>query len=882
MTAESHRDCPSDDELADFIAQAVDEASHAAIETHIADCDACRRFLADLAPVLETEPPTSAPESADDPDLEARAQAIFSTLDRYVPTRLLGAGGMGIVYEGRDTVLDRAVALKMMLDAPGDVRQRLRSEAQTLAQLSHPNVVRIYDVQVRDDGAVLVHELVDGCDLTTWLEDGARGWAEIVGVLVDAAAGLNAAHRAGIVHRDVTPNNIVVDRGGVAKVIDFGLASIEYTESSPDPAHEEASSSNAPQATRGYGGTPGFVAPEVVRRRESGPAADQYGLCATAYFALFGRTPEAGFDPTKIRSRDAAPPALLRVVARGLAEDPSQRFASMEALRRALQQVANRRPHRRWTIAGTTAAVMLATGLGALSTTSAASRDVHCDPSPHLLMDLSTEAALERIGTPVEGATRWQTLAAEDAVAELRAWSDRWQAEATRACLSEGPSPTSACLHRAADLHRDMLGRGFDATTNLDLRMTELPPPEGCSTGGPPSDLDGSQARALWARIARARALRGEVRPDEARALALDAAEQAEALDLPLVAAAAYQVAGSCSKNTRDTDEALPWQQQAYALAVEHGADRLAMMIALDLVLAESVRDNPTEAERWMGIADGLAEHHGGWRARVGLHSRRARFEYQHGDSARAVDHARRALATSERHDDPRSPGAALLRKNLGQMLVQAAKPEEAEPLLLQAAADLERAGQPQSAATAILHAGYIASQRGDAATTVHRVGESLRLTREAYGPDSLRTLVRTCDYGDALRGVGDAEGALRELEPTVERLTQIYGKSSAELVEPLQSLALAHVGAGDVDTARPILWRAAAILDTNPGAAERLRPYLEQALGWAEQTAGNETLAAKHYRQALDALTPKLGSEHPIVREVTASLREVAGSPPQ
>ena len=219
-----------------------------------------------------------------------------------------------------------------------------------------------------------------------------------------------------------------------------------------------------------------------------------------------------------------------------------------------------------------------------------------------------------------------------------------------------------------------------------------------------------------------------------------------------------------------------------------------------------------------------------------------------------------------------------MLRKNLGQMLVQAGQSEEAEPLLLRAAAELERAGQPQIAATAVLHAGYIASQRGDGATTVVRVGESVRLTREAYGPESLRTLVRTCDYGDALRGLGDAEGALRVLEPAVQRLTEIHGKGSAELVEPLQSLALAHVGVGDVDSARPILWRAAAILDTNPGAAERLRPYLQQALGWAEQSAGNDTLAAKHYRQALDELTSKLGSEHPIVREVATSLREVGG----
>lgn len=874
MTAESHRDCPSDDELADFIAQAVDEASHAAIESHIADCASCRRFLADLAPVLDTEPPSRATTGEDEADLEARARALFSTLDRYVPTRLLGAGGMGIVYEGRDTVLDRAVALKMMLDAPGDVRQRLRSEAQTLAQLSHPSVVRIYDVELRDDAAVLIHELVDGRDLTTWIEEEPRGWAEIVAVLVGAAAGLEAAHRSGIVHRDVTPNNIVVDGEGVAKVIDFGLASVEHTESSPDSAADE--SGDAPDVTRRYGGTPGFVAPEVVGRRESGPAADQYGLCATAHFALFGRTPEAGMSASKTRTRDAVPPALIRVVARGLAEDPRDRFASMEALRRALEKASVRHPHRRWTIAGSMAAVVLATGVGALST-SAASRVVECDPSPHLLMDLSNEAALERIGTPGEGASRWETDAAEQAVVELRGWADRWQTEATRACR-QGPSESDACLRRAANLYRDMLGRDFDGTTNLDLRMAELPPPEACATGLGIADVDGAQARALWARIARTRRLRADVRPAEARALVLDAAEQAEALDLPIVAAAAYQVAGSCSASTRETDEALAWQQRGYALAVEHGADGLAMSIALDLVLAESVRDNPTEAQRWLGVAEGLVEQHGGWQARVGLASRQARYEYQHGDSRRAVELAERALAIGERHGDPASHGTSLLRKNLGQMLVQAGQPERAEPLLLRAAEELERANQPQIAATAILHAGYIASQRHDEAATVHRVGESLRLTREAYGAESPRTLARTCDYGDALRGVGDAEGALRVLEPAVQRLTEIHGNGSANLVEPMQSLALAHVAAGNVDTARSILWRALAILDTNPGAAERLRPYLHQALGWAEQTAGNDAAAAKHYRQALDELTPKLGMEHPIVREVTASLREVEG----
>lgn len=150
-----------------------------------------------------------------------------ATIDRYTVLDRIGAGAMGVVYTAYDPRLDRRVALKVMHARPGvrgaEIVARLLREAQALAKLQHPNVVAIYDADEIGDLVYLTMELVDGSNLAGWLK-GKRTSAEILETFVDAGRGLAAAHKAGIVHRDFKPDNVLVGRDGRVRVVDFGIA----------------------------------------------------------------------------------------------------------------------------------------------------------------------------------------------------------------------------------------------------------------------------------------------------------------------------------------------------------------------------------------------------------------------------------------------------------------------------------------------------------------------------------------------------------------------------------------------------------------------------------------------------------------------------------
>jgi len=153
-----------------------------------------------------------------------------ATLGRYVVLDVIGSGGMGIVYAAYDPELDRKLAIKLMrsetwLDTAGsDGKSRLLREAQALARLSHQNVVAVHDVGTLDEEVFIAMEYVEGCTLRQWLGAEDRHWREILRVFVLAGKGISAAHGAGIVHRDVKPDNVLLAKNGRVCVLDFVLA----------------------------------------------------------------------------------------------------------------------------------------------------------------------------------------------------------------------------------------------------------------------------------------------------------------------------------------------------------------------------------------------------------------------------------------------------------------------------------------------------------------------------------------------------------------------------------------------------------------------------------------------------------------------------------
>src|SRR5262249_47432959 len=154
------------------------------------------------------------------------ALARGTLVGRYVILQWIGTGGMAVVHAAYDPELDRRIAIKLLLHtgAPGQGSTRLVREAQTLARLTHPNVVGVHDVGTFGDRIFLALEYVEGRSLRAWLADGERDWREILGLFLQAGRGLVAAHAAGIVHRDFKPENVLVGDDGVVRVADFGLA----------------------------------------------------------------------------------------------------------------------------------------------------------------------------------------------------------------------------------------------------------------------------------------------------------------------------------------------------------------------------------------------------------------------------------------------------------------------------------------------------------------------------------------------------------------------------------------------------------------------------------------------------------------------------------
>ncbi|MBX3155434.1 MAG: protein kinase [Deltaproteobacteria bacterium] len=275
-------------------------------------------------------------------------------IGRFVVRALLGEGGMGVVVAGHDADLGRPVAIKLVkreLDHPA-YRQRLLREAQAMARLEHPNVARVYEVGSERGRLFVAMELIDGVTLSMWLRVQRRPWREIAAMFEQVGAGLAAVHRAGLVHRDFKPDNVLVDRDGRARVVDFGLARLDGAASSAGSPELALSLTR----TGVMMGTPGYMAPEQQFGGTVDARADQYSFCVALREALLGGRPT---DPPDT-AWGGTSRAVREIIARGLAYEPHDRFASMDELLAALRTATAARGGRRLAIAAAAAGVVVA------------------------------------------------------------------------------------------------------------------------------------------------------------------------------------------------------------------------------------------------------------------------------------------------------------------------------------------------------------------------------------------------------------------------------------------------------------------------------------------------------------------------------------------
>lgn len=443
------------------------------VRAHVAGCETCRRFVADLARVLVSDGPASLGGWG---ALEGQL-APGTRLGDYVIETLLGRGGMGVVYEGRDTRLKRTVAIKVLRERVGTRRAaRLRREAEAMARVSHPNIAEVFDVGQSEVGPFVVMERVRGETLSRWLAT-SRPAEEVIDAFVQAARGLHAAHCAGVIHRDFKPSNAMrVTDGDVGriKVLDFGLASATRSEV------RSSAEGHSTSTMTGVGGTPRYAAPEQFTGEAVTAASDQFSVCVALFEALTGDVPFAGQSASQRRTamldglrRPLPPdvrPAVTRALERGLSLCPEDRFGSMDALARALEARPSRWP----------AMTIGAVAIGALGWMVLPASEVPCADGV---------ARLEE-AWPRPRASTWTTRTeVEEQAVALDAYVDRWAETRRQLCETRKEQPArfeagAVCLERLAARVERVAGRLDRLATSDDVMpsrpLGDLLEPESC------------------------------------------------------------------------------------------------------------------------------------------------------------------------------------------------------------------------------------------------------------------------------------------------------------------------------------------------------------------------------------------------------------------
>jgi eukaryotic-like serine/threonine-protein kinase len=280
---------------------------------------------------------------------------IGQTISHYRIVEQLGAGGMGVVFKAQDSRLERAVALKFLpekLAQEPQALERFRREARAASALNHPGICTIYDIGEQDGRAFIAMEFIDGETLRSHIHGKALPLEELLGLGIQIAEALEAAHAEGIIHRDIKPANIFVTKRGRAKVLDFGLAKLvpKGVASADADSGGELADSNSIVGI--ISGTPSYMSPEQVRGDGLDPRTDIFSLGLLLYEMATGRQAFSGGTggiiieavltrpPVPIRSiNPGIPPRLEEIIDKALHKDRDQRYQNVADMRAELQRL---------------------------------------------------------------------------------------------------------------------------------------------------------------------------------------------------------------------------------------------------------------------------------------------------------------------------------------------------------------------------------------------------------------------------------------------------------------------------------------------------------------------------------------------------------------
>ena len=836
------------------------------------------------------------------------------SIGRYRMREELGRGGFGAVYVAHDPELERDVAIKLVLPRKGREgpkwEARLVREAQTLAQLEHPNVVTVYDVGVDTDsgGVYIVMELLRGRSVRAWLKHEDRpAWQHVVDAFLGAARGLAAAHAVDVVHRDFKPENVMLTPSGVATVIDFGLArdvgELDSTRISSVSGEIRAMPDGRALTSVGtVMGTPPYMAPEQHTLGKVGPAADQYALCVSLFEALYGIRPfvapdvealyevkcSMSFEP--LPKGHGVPRAVHAVLLRGLNPVVDRRWPSVKAFAQALESAA--RPRRRvlaWT-GGAAAAVALAV-LGA----------VQLQPAEDRCRALESDAA--EVWSGARAAGLQERVLGDASVAEATTWAsaqgrleskmESWGGALARSCTTSA-TPNLDCLEqwlRDAESVVQVLESDSTPLLSMVSVVDALPPVQACEIGGGTAVARPDLRRDL----VRARALLRAGSGEEALALADAVMSQATASeDGPLLAQAGL-AAGLIYAERERLDDARRVLVDAVGHADAVGLDAVAAEASIVLVRVSGAMGRFDDAHRWNALAQAriarvgsplylqnlllgarafsliyegdyagayalsqtlvaqLPEDKTFERARAMANVAITAFEIGRMHEARVVSGDARALMASVLGKQHAAVGRIMADE--GRYAAAAGEIEDGVAMMQQAVEILEAAGgpnDPYALNTKRTLAHYL-SRLGQDEASLTMLEQTYASTVALYGEAHVRTATTAFALADQYLMAERAKDAVPLVRGALASLTELYGAGSPRLAVGAELLGRALALQGKQDDARDVVLEALSTLtDATPGERES-KVNLTMVLAGLDDDAGRLDDAVRNVERALE-----------------------------
>ncbi len=890
----SHLPCPSEDLVHQLALGTLGTDALAEVYDHVDECATCAAAL--LAYVRAPSSPTASPPA---PDLATQLPA-GTQLGRFEVRAVLGSGNMGTVFTGWDPQLARAVAIKVLRAGRTGAEhgRRLLREAKAMAQVRHPNVVTVFDVGIDQDVIFVAMELVGGPTLRAAMASSPTV-AQRLEWLAQVAAGLAAVHAAGLLHRDVKPDNIFIEStaSGPRVVIgDFGLA-VGDDAVDNDEARRISTTSIA---TRGAG-TPAYMAPEQLEAGEIGPATDVFALGVTAWELLTGRRPFVG--RTAIERREAidagpgarlvvpgVPPATAALLEACLAAEPSARPRAMElatALRAALGE---RRPSRRRTALMAVGGVALT---AAATTGVVLSRADQAPPRGGVACDPAAAAAWRSTKAPwtARAADTLAPYARDEIVRVMDLRAAAWDTHAPHACAGNvvQRQAWNLCRTRLEAAERAMLDAAIAGPVpdpdGLIFAFTDVELPSECigrqagEAAVELGTLDDARRDRVVAALGRVPSLYiTDARGDHAAVAAgLDALD-AEATTLaPSPLDGELALARAELQPLDDLAGQLARLRGIAIDAARTASSTLAARAWLAAAGAAAAADavtNPAGAEALTQADWAISRNGDPPRPRIGWNLLAANAAVNRGDRDRAITLYRAAAAAAEAEPLLRGHRAAAL----GQL--STALGDDAE------AVEIYRAFLATPAAAGGFERTERAMLTRELAESLYRLGRSAEARATiaplldpsaAYQPiDRFSAEVITATLDD---DVGDSAAARRRLERVEREAAVVLGADHGLLADVSARLATALLSLGEWTAAIAAARRAIARFTATSGPKGPGVVYARDAIGNALRASGDLAGAIREHTDASQLGDEIFGPDNPMAAQLHVSLALALGA---